>query len=67
MVFYKRHLQELLQEDAPIIEFVVKKTALPEQIEIEDTMDPVEQVKRLREKDPIIRAIMDQFGGEPVW
>lgn len=32
-----------------------------------DDFDPFEHLKGLRQENPIIRAIFDQFGGEPVW
>jgi len=44
--------------------FVSKDFAVePEEAEI----DPLERVKKLRQENPIIRALFDEFGGELVW
>ena len=44
--------------------FVSKEFSVePEEAEI----DPLERVKKLRQENPIIRALFDEFGGELVW
>jgi hypothetical protein len=48
--------------------FVVRSDVSDERTLAErEELDPFEHLKSLRQENPIIRAIFDEFGGEPVW
>lgn len=59
-------LQKYHQAPLPIFEIVFQETPeshLPE----EDPTDPFTHLNRLRQSDPIIQKLIDQFGGEPIY
>ena len=66
--FLSGHLNDLLGEsDVPAFTFVIDQQLTDEKT-LEDTgLDPFEMLKSLRQENPVIRAIFDKFGGEPVW
>ncbi len=66
--FLLGHLQACL--DAPVrrLRFVIQDAAAPSAAEeTPPAEDPAAVLQRMREADPVVRAIFEQFGGEISW
>ncbi len=67
--YLQKHLASLLEKpDFPDLHFTIQAGEKEEpEPETQAEIDPFERMKRLRQDNPVIRALFDQFGGELVW
>ncbi len=67
--YLEQTLSTLLQTNESIpMRFIIRDDVSDERTLVErEELDPFEHLKSLRQENPIIRAIFDEFGGEPVW
>jgi DNA polymerase III subunit gamma/tau len=65
--FLVRTCRRVGLEEVARLAFDVEPPSREEQVERTDRDDPVEQVKRLKDEHPVVKALFDQFGGEIVY
>jgi len=68
-VYLEGHFEQTVELETKLqLHFVVNEKVSDVKTLTDSTeFDPFEHLKTLRQENPIVRAIFDQFGGEPVW